>query len=108
MIEYKKFVESGIKDGTKPFKDVKAGIVLGGENLVEKIKEILKDKGVNKETPALKRFFKDIPIEGVVKIVADYYLLSPVNLRRRSRKYAKERKFAIYLSKIGTNRRNLR
>jgi len=54
----------------------------------------------------LKRFFKDIPIEGVVKIVADYYLLSPVNLRRRSRKYAKERKFPIYLSKIGTNRKN--
>jgi len=33
MIEYKKFVESGIKDDIKPFKDVKAGIVLGGKIL---------------------------------------------------------------------------
>lgn len=106
MIEYKMFVESGIKDDNKPFKDIKAGLVLGRENFIEKIKEILRVRGANGESPGLKQFLKDIPIEEVVKTVADYYLMPPINLRRRSRKYTKGRKIAIYISRIATNMRN--
>lgn len=106
MMEYKKFVDCVNKDEKDPLKDVKACIVLGGEKFIEKIKEIVKTKQIDKEVPALERLAPRISMEEVVKKVADYYSLFSTYLRKRTRKYSKQRKIAIYLSKIATGRKN--
>ncbi len=106
--KYKKFVETGIGDHDSPFQHVQAGIVLGGESFVEeKTQEIIREKGVDRELPALKRLFDGPSIEKVVEMVAVHYSLSPRDLTKRSRKHSRERKMAVYISKIMTGARHL-
>lgn len=107
ITEYKKFVESGIEDTDSPFKDLKAGIVLGRDSFVEKkIKDMIRDKGADRELPALKRLLRNASIEQVIKVVADHYMLNPRDLTKRSRKYSAKRKIAIYVSKVMTGENN--
>jgi chromosomal replication initiation ATPase DnaA len=54
----------------------------------------------------LKRLSKEIPLEGVVKTVAEHYEVSMENLLRRSRRNGRERKIAIYFSKIMSKEKN--
>ena len=78
MAAYRNFVESGIEEDERPFKDVRAGIVLGGEIFFEeKIKDMITERSVDRELPALRRLLKETPIEQVVRVVADYYKLYP-------------------------------
>lgn len=107
MAAYRKFVESGIEEDERPFKDVRAGIVLGREIFFEeKIKDMIRERSVDRELPALRRLLKETPIEQVVRVVADYYKLYPGDLTKRSRRCSRERKIAIYLSKIVTGGKN--
>ena len=52
----------------------------------------------DRELSSLKRLSKEVPLEGVVKLVAEHYEMSLENLLRRSRRYATERKIAISIS----------
>lgn len=106
MMEYRNFVESGIKDHSNPFNNVKAGIILGKEDFTEKITEIIKGKPPGSELAALKKLHKSIPIDSIVKGVSDYYSLPEADLRKRSRKYSDQRKIAIYLSKVMSTQKN--
>ncbi|HED37221.1 MAG TPA: hypothetical protein ENI76_03130 [Ignavibacteria bacterium] len=45
-------------------------------------------------------------MEEVVKKVTDYYSLFSHDLRKRTIKYSRQRRIAIYLSKITTGRKN--
>jgi REP element-mobilizing transposase RayT len=100
---YKNFVESGIGDIRNPFKEVQAGFVLGDKNFVEEqTRGIAKHKGADRELPALTRLLDASPIQQVVEAVADYYSLSPHDLTKRVRTHSRERKLAIFLSKILT------
>jgi hypothetical protein len=99
MMEYRNFAGSGIKDHSNPFNNVKAGIIFGKEDFVEKITEIIKGKSPGSELPALKKLHKTIPIDNIVERVSDYYSLSEAYLRKRSIRYLDQRKVAIYLSK---------
>ena len=80
MMKYEKFVKSIIKDDSKPFKDVKDGIVLGGKKFLEKIREILKGKQAKKRPSVLKKLLSNTPIEEVFRTVTDFYFLSLVHL----------------------------
>ncbi len=107
VMGYRTFVESGIGESHSPFEHVQAGIVLGGESFVEeKVEQAIGNKSNDRDLPALRKLMRRPPIEGVVKAVADYYVLSPRDLTRRSVKHSRERKLAIYLSKIMTRERH--
>jgi chromosomal replication initiation ATPase DnaA len=106
-MRYKDFAESGIPDNPGPLNDVQAGIVLGRERFIEeRTKEIVTDQSSDREPPALRRFFDGDSVEEVVKTVADYYLLSPSDSRKRSKTHPSKRKVAIYLAKILTQGKN--
>jgi len=107
MAEYKRFVEFGIEENDRPFKDLRAGVVLGREGFVEeKIEGLIRDKGADRELPALKRLFRKASMDEVIKAVADHYALDPGDLTKRSRRCSTERKVAIYLSKVMTGGKN--
>ena len=106
MMEYGNFVESGIKDHGNPFNDVRAGVILGKEDFVERITEMIKGKPSGSELPAFKKLYKTIPIDSIVERVSNYYSLSETDLRKRSRRYSDQRKVAIYLSKVMSTEKN--
>ena len=107
VAQYKSFVESGIEGTDSPFKDLRAGIVLGREDFVEeKLKAMVRDKGTDRELPALKKLRTKTSIGEVIKAVADHYGIDPDDLRRRSRRFSVQRKVAVYLAKIRSGQRN--
>ncbi len=82
VAQYKSFVESAIEGTDSPFKDLRAGIVLGGEDFVEeKLEALVRDKGADRELPALKRLRTEASIGEVIKVVADHYGLDSDHLR---------------------------
>jgi len=105
-MEYRNFAGSGIKDHSNPFNNVKAGIIFGKEDFVEKITEIIKGKSPGSELPALRKLHKTIPIDNIIERVSDYYSLPETDLRKRSIRYLDQRKFAIYLSKVMSTQKN--
>jgi len=68
--------------------------------------EIVNVKPPDNELPALKKLQSGISIDSVIKTVSDYYSLSEVDLTKRARRYSKQRKIAIYLSKIISGSKN--
>ncbi|MCP4257777.1 MAG: transposase [Planctomycetes bacterium] len=105
MKKYKEYVETEITEKS-PFDDVKGGIVLGKERFMEKIKKFIEGKKADKELHALKRIYEERPIQDVIRKMAEYYQLSPEDLIKKTRRYSRERKVTIYLSKIHNKGRN--
>ncbi len=97
---YQEFVEAEIEEEISPFGDVKGSLVLGTERFVKKINKLIEGMKAGRELPALKRIYEERPIQNVIQKVAKYYQLSPEDLIKRTRRYSRERKVAIYLSKI--------
>jgi REP element-mobilizing transposase RayT len=107
VAQYKRFVESGIEGTDSPFMDLRAGVVLGREGFVkEKLEAMVRDKGADRELPALKRLRTKASIAQAIKAVAGHYGLDPDDLRRRSRRFSAQRKVAIYVAKIWSGQRN--
>ncbi len=105
---YREFVESGLQDSSNPFKDLRGGVVLGSEPFIEeKIKAKILHKREDRELPAIRTVLKATPMEKVVQSLADHFGVPPEDLRRRSRKHAKERARAIYLAKILSGEKNV-
>jgi putative transposase len=100
-IEYKKYVENNMENVKNPFEEVKAGIILGVESFIEKIKKMISDKKENKELPSVRRLYKynSKSMEEVVDKVANFYSITQEDLRRRTRKNIRQRKLVIYLTK---------
>ena len=104
---YKEFVEAGINDDIRnPFREAIEGVILGGEDLIKKIKALLKGKPRDRELCSLKMFQTKVQKDMIVRSVSEFYSLKGADLRRRTRRYIKQRKVAIYLSKIVNAEKN--
>jgi putative transposase len=104
---YTEFVEAGINDHMRnPFKEAKEGIILGGEDFIKNIKDIVKGMPRDRELPSLKMFQRRVQKDIIVRSVSEFYSLNGSDLRRRTRRYTKQRKVAIYLSKVVNAEKN--
>ena len=101
---YKEFVESGITRGDNPFRDVEAGIVLGGKRFKEKIKCLLEKVKADEEIPQIKKLRDTVSMDKVVRACCIYYgKRSEELLHRRNR----ARWLIIYLSKVLSCKKNI-
>lgn len=101
-MEYKKYVENNMENVKNPFEEAKAGIILGVESFIEKTKKMIRDKKENKELPSVRKLYEydSKSMEEVVGKVANFYSITPEDLRSRTRKNIRPRKLSIYLTKI--------
>jgi putative transposase len=101
---YRKFVESGITQRDNPFRDVEAGIVLGGKRFKEKIKSLLEKVKTDEEIPQIKKLRDTVSMDKVVRASCIYYgKRSEELLHRRNA----ERSRVIYLSKVLSCKKNI-
>lgn len=103
--QYKAFVKAGIKKEENPFKDTKAGIILGGREFKEKIRRFLEKIRVDEELPQIKRLKEDLPIGGIIRTCSSFYKKKEEDIIKRG-KGKHERQVAIYLSKILSGKKN--
>ncbi|HRJ71748.1 MAG TPA: transposase [Terrimicrobiaceae bacterium] len=68
--EYRKYVEEAIRSGREesPWENLIGGLVLGGEELLEKVRE--KAKGNSAEQPSLRAISQRLGVEKIVEIVS--------------------------------------
>lgn len=103
---YKAFVETGIRGEENPFKDIEAGIILGGRRFKSKIMKLLEKIRVDDELPQIKRLRGQVPIDRVIKACCSFYDKKEVDLLKRG-KGKRERQIAIYLSKVLSGKKNV-
>ena len=101
---YKAFVENGIKGGENPFKDIEAGIILGGKGFKEEVMQLLDGIKADEELPQLRKLRKKMPIDKVIKTCCDYYGVRELFKRGKGRR---DRQIAIYLSKVMSGEKNI-
>lgn len=101
---YKAFVAGGIKGGENPFKDIEAGIILGGKGFQEKVMQFLDGIKADEELPQLRKLRKKVPIDKVIKACCDYYGIRELFKRGKGRR---DRQIAIYLSKVMSGEKNI-
>ncbi len=104
---YKMFVESGIGGGDSPFEDVEAGLVLGSDDFIEGILDLLSKINNDVEIPQLKQLRVDVPAEKVVTCCSRFYGLNEEELTGRG-KGKVERQVAIYMMKVNGSKRTNR
>lgn len=102
---YRVFVEADLVGGENPFKDVEAGIILGGEGFRIKILELLDQKMGDDELPQLKRLRENVAIDRIISACCSFYGKTHEELVRRG-KGKRERQIAIYLSKVLSCKKN--
>lgn len=88
------------------FEGTQDGIILGNEDFVERIRDVLKNSPPNRELPALKRIQKSVSIDNIIGVVSEYFSLTGKDLTKRTRRYSKQRRVAIYLSRVMSRERN--
>jgi REP element-mobilizing transposase RayT len=103
--KYRAFVEAAIGGEENPFKNVEAGIILGGKRFKTKIMRLIDKIKADEEIPQVKKLRMNVPIDKVIKTCCAYYGKKQDELLRRG-KGKLERKIAIYLSKILSGRKN--
>ncbi len=103
--KYYEFVNAGIKVES-PFKDA-VGNILGGERFRERIKRHLKGIQDKVEISDIKKIEPKHKLEDVVRGAADYYGIEEGKLLKRKRATDKQRKVAIYLSKVLSGSKNI-
>ena len=101
---YKAFVDGGIKGGENPFKDIEAGIILGGKGFKEEVMRLLDGIKADEELPQLRKLRKKMPIDKVIKTCCDYYGVRELFKRGKGRR---DRQIAIYLSKVMSGEKNI-
>lgn len=104
--EYKAFVEAGIAGEERPFKDIEAGVILGGKRFKAKIIRLLDKIKADEEIPQIKRLRETVPIDKVIKACCSFYGKKQEDLVRRG-KGKREREIAIYLSKLLSGKKNV-
>jgi len=103
--KYHEFVYAGIKMES-PFKDA-VGNILGEERFRERIKRYLKGIQDKVEISDIKKIEPKHKLEDVVREVSENYGLEEGGLLRRKRATEKQRKVAIYLSKVLSGSKNI-
>lgn len=103
---YRRFVEREIREEENPFKEVEAGMLLGGKKLKAKIQKLLDKIKTDEELPQIKRFKEKVPIDKIIEVCCKHYGIYQEELFKRGKgKY--ERQMAIYLSKILSGKKNI-
>ncbi|MFZ3135911.1 MAG: transposase [Thermodesulfovibrionales bacterium] len=103
--KYHDFVTAGIRVES-PFKN-SSGYLLGGERFREKIKKYLVGIRDKVEISDIKKIEPRHKITDVVREVAKYYRINERELLKRKRATAKQRKVAIYFSKVSSGSKNV-
>lgn len=97
--KYIEFVESALKsDYVSPLDKLRAGIVLGEEAFVERIRSLLRGYSSTQELPQIKRLNQKVEIQNIISRLAGFYKRSQDHFTGRG-KGKEERKIAIYLAK---------
>ncbi len=95
---YREYIEKSLDTEIEnPAKNLYGQIILGGEEFVEKIRNMLKGKSINKEIAERKRILRSPSPEDIIKKVADAFggdrdIINDKNIRNNA-----ARKAAIYL-----------
>ena len=103
---YKSFVEAKTGMEENPFKDVAAGLILGGKKFKAKVMKFLGKIKAHDELPQIKRLRSQVSVDRIIKTCCSYYGKKEAKLLRRG-KDKRERQIAIYLSKILSGRKNI-
>jgi REP element-mobilizing transposase RayT len=100
---YREFVE-GSNEGNDWKGDMRAGVVLGGEEFFKKVKAIMGGKVEDDELPSLKELYKiEVPIERIVEILMGRYGEEALKNKRKGNI---KRDLGIYLIKKLSSKRN--
>ncbi|MCK4487851.1 MAG: hypothetical protein KAU38_13970 [Desulfobacterales bacterium] len=99
QIGYRRFVEEEIHDEEDgPLVGVKGALVLGCEEFVRKIRNMIDKYRDDSELPSARRILRRLEISNALEAVSRYLETAPEELQRRSRG-KRERSLAIYLVK---------
>jgi putative transposase len=94
--KYAGFVHDGIREGfTTPWEDLRAQMVLGDRDFVEKLKG-MKIRGSAKDQPSY-RMIQRIDAEALIKKAADYFRLDEVELTKKRGRYRQQRALVMEL-----------
>lgn len=103
---YREFVEQGLNSTLEnPFKQLKAGIILGNGKFLKGILKIVGDIKIDREVPALKVIRKTLTPDEVIKRVAHCSQIREEEITRRSRGKSL-RTITLYLCKLLSNMDN--
>ena len=69
---YRAFVESGICGIKNPFEDLESGLVLGCDEFIEKIVNMLGKTRADDDLPQIRRLRREIPAEKVIDVCCRY------------------------------------
>ena len=103
--KYQEFVNAGIKVKT-PLKDA-VGSILGDKIFREDVLRHLKGKQDKREIPELKKLQTKHKVEDIVKAIAKYYGIREEELLKRKKATERQRKIAIYFSKVLSGEKNI-
>lgn len=105
--KYKEFVNGGI-NGRKEdtFKNIYGQVVLGREEFIEKIKELIKGKPISSEVVERKRLKEYAQPDEIVKAVAKVFKIKGEEITEKGTRDNTARKVAIYLVKRYTGLSN--
>lgn len=103
---YMAYVKADIRGEENPFKDIEAGIILGGKRFKTKIMRLSDKIKSDEELPQIKRLREQVPIDRIIKVCCSFYDKKEIDLLKRG-KGKRERQIAIYLSKILSGKKNV-
>ena len=97
---YRKFVERGMEEpGDSPLAEVVGQVLLGGEEILGKVKSVLRGKEIGQEVVERRRF-RDAPrAEEIIPAVASVLGIDKAMITERGRKGNEGRELALYLVK---------
>jgi chromosomal replication initiation ATPase DnaA len=97
--KYIKYMMKANKGKTEnPLKEVYGRVILGGEEFAEKIKEMLKGKGLSQEIIARKKLTEHPAIEEVIEAVGMVCGVNKGTILDKGGKENRARKMALYLA----------
>lgn len=102
---YKAFTEEGLTLKENPFSALRAGLILGDEAFMEKIREKIKIEK-HREIPESRRLAKAITYEDVLTVVARVLKVSEQRIKEAGRRDNTARKISFYLLRRYTDKRN--
>lgn len=102
---YREFVDRKEGEDENPFKDIEAGLILGGKRFKAKIRKLIDKVKVDEEIPQAKRLRAKVSIDGIIETCGSFYGKSREDLIKRGRG-KQERQVAIYLSKVMSGQRS--
>ena len=97
---YRKFVESGIEEAEgSPLGDEVGQVLLGGEEILGKVKSLLRGKELGRDVVEKRRFRDEPRAEHIISAVASVLGTEEATITGRGKKGNEGRKVAVYLVK---------